>query len=346
MVIRRFWLLAPRGWSGAADRSRGGSGPATTAVPVPPVLAEIDDRPRAASTTRSSGRRLDRARCSRRRRSSPARDGGRSRTPSTTGCSRLSTIRTPSACPRAAAGAATGPRRASASAGRRRLRGEGSRFRSSAADAAGIRVGDRILAVGGVHVRARRASNFRDLFFVFEGPPGTTVGGDLAGRQAPSKKTGLVRKPRGARRHARVEERARDRGRGKPYGYLARLGHERGDRARRRRPASRPRERRRTPRRSSKDWGEIEGLSCSMTAATAADTIPTSSRRSCGGSGAPATTTRITRDGKRLVPPAYGHAAGRAPRQLRDGVGGRVPRAQVPRARDRADRRRGRRRGC
>ena len=43
-----------------------------------------------------------------------------------------------------------------------------------AADAAGIRIGDRILAAGGVNYGKARVS-FRDLFFVFEGPPGGAV---------------------------------------------------------------------------------------------------------------------------------------------------------------------------
>jgi C-terminal processing protease CtpA/Prc len=43
-----------------------------------------------------------------------------------------------------------------------------------AADAAGIRIGDRILAAGGVTYGKSRVS-FRDLFFVFEGPPGGAV---------------------------------------------------------------------------------------------------------------------------------------------------------------------------
>lgn len=43
-----------------------------------------------------------------------------------------------------------------------------------AADAAGIRIGDRILGAGGVTYGKARVS-FRDLFFVFEGPPGGAV---------------------------------------------------------------------------------------------------------------------------------------------------------------------------
>jgi carboxyl-terminal processing protease len=43
-----------------------------------------------------------------------------------------------------------------------------------AADAAGIRIGDRILAAGGVTYGKSRVS-FRDQFFVFEGPPGGAV---------------------------------------------------------------------------------------------------------------------------------------------------------------------------
>lgn len=92
-----------------------------------------------------------------------------------------------------------------------------------AAERAGIRVGDRVLSVGG-RGYSRERVNFRDLFFVFEGPAGSTVAvawKPWKPQGAESEKTALLRRepeePGDALvwRSARVIERG-----GKKYGYI------------------------------------------------------------------------------------------------------------------------------
>ncbi len=93
---------------------------------------------------------------------------------STTACSRRSAIRTRSACRRAGCPSTTGARRGCASA----RTATATRSRASSREAppagAGCRIGDRVLAVDGGRYGAERV-NFRDLFFVFEGAPGSAV---------------------------------------------------------------------------------------------------------------------------------------------------------------------------
>jgi C-terminal processing protease CtpA/Prc len=89
-----------------------------------------------------------------------------------------------------------------------------------AAERAGMKVGDRVLAVGGRRYGAERV-NFRDLFFVFEGRAGTSVDVTWKREGASSEKTSrLQRDPEEPGdtlvwRSARVIERD-----GRKYGYI------------------------------------------------------------------------------------------------------------------------------
>ena len=143
-----------------------------------------------------------------------------------------------------------------------------------AAEQAGIRVGDRVLAVGGRTYGTERV-NFRDLFFVFEGTAGSSV--DVTWRPAggDEEKTALLRRDAEEPGDTLVWKSARviERG-GKKYGYVRVWGLSAEtalavvdllldrDEASQAKP-------------ELKDWGAIEGC-CSTCAATAADTIPTS----------------------------------------------------------------------
>jgi C-terminal processing protease CtpA/Prc len=88
----------------------------------------------------------------------------------------------------------------------------------SSAERAGLSVGDRILAIDGKAYGSERV-NFRDLFFVFEGPPGSTVEVTWQSPSAAPKTATLVRTPEEAGdalvwRSARVIHKD-----GKSYGY-------------------------------------------------------------------------------------------------------------------------------
>jgi len=89
---------------------------------------------------------------------------------------------------------------------------------ASSADRAGLRIGDRVLAVDGHPYGAGRV-NFRDLFFVFEGPAGSTVSVTWQRPGEAPRTDKLVRTPEEggdalAWRSARVIRRG-----GKAYGY-------------------------------------------------------------------------------------------------------------------------------
>ena len=171
-----------------------------------------------------------------------------------------------------------------------------------AADAAGIRVGDRVLSAGGITYGKSRVS-FRDLFFVFEGPPGGSV--DVAW-QRPGES---VRKDRLAlqpeepgdalvRKSARVIRRD-----GRTWGYLRIWGMssetalavvdlllDRDEVAR-----SRP---------GLAGWNEIEGLILDDRGNSGGydpNILPTFLR----GQWSAGDYYKISRRGKRLVPPVY-----------------------------------------
>jgi len=172
-----------------------------------------------------------------------------------------------------------------------------------AAERAGIRVGDRVLAVGGRRYGAERV-NFRDLFFVFEGQAGTSVDVTWKGEGAPAEKTArLKRDPEEPGdtlvwRSARVI--VRD---GKKYGYIRLWGISSEtalavvDLLLDREEASRAKP-------ELKDWASIEGVLLDV-------------RGNSGGYDPDILTTFLlgqwssgdyevlTRDGSRIVPPAY-----------------------------------------
>ncbi len=89
-----------------------------------------------------------------------------------------------------------------------------------AAERAGMRVGDHVLAVGGRSYGSERV-NFRDLFFVFEGKPGTDVAVTWKPGGSAEEKTSLLRREPEEPGDTLVWKSARviTRG-GKQYGYL------------------------------------------------------------------------------------------------------------------------------
>ena len=89
-----------------------------------------------------------------------------------------------------------------------------------AAERAGMRVGDRVLAVGGRRYGTERV-NFRDLFFVFEAKAGTDVAVTWKPRDAAEEKTSLLRREPEEPGDTLVWKSARVIARdGKKYGYL------------------------------------------------------------------------------------------------------------------------------
>lgn len=172
-----------------------------------------------------------------------------------------------------------------------------------AAERAGIRVGDRVLAVGGRRYAEERV-NFRDLFFVFEGPAGTSVEVTWKGEGAGAEKTArLTRDPEEPGdtlvwRSARVIERD-----GKKYGYIRLWGISSEtalavvDLLLDREEASRAKA-------ELKDWSSIEGVLLDVRGNSGGydpDILTTflSGRWSSGDYEV------VTRGGSRIVPPPY-----------------------------------------
>ncbi|MGH9368847.1 MAG: S41 family peptidase [Thermoanaerobaculia bacterium] len=172
-----------------------------------------------------------------------------------------------------------------------------------AAERAGIRVGDRVLSAGGRRYGGERV-NFRDLFFVFEGPTGSTVSVTWKPAGAPEEKTALLRRDLEEPgdtlvwKSARVIERdARKVGYLRLWGMSAETALAVVDLLLDREEAARARP-------ELKDWGAIEGVLIDV-------------RGNSGGYDPNILTTFLrgqwsagdyevsTREGKRVVPPEY-----------------------------------------
>ena len=192
--------------------------PAADAPPLPPLLAEIDHIVRtefwdpnlsgadwkgavrrAASELAAAG-------------GAPARDAAYDRLLATLGDSH--TFRLPEAMPERLATAGV------------RIGREGDGYAvkgvlpGHAAERAGMRVGDRVLAVGGRRYGSGPV-NFRDLFFVFEGKAGTDVAVTWKPGGASEEKTSLLRREPEEPGDTLVWKSARVIARGgKKYGYL------------------------------------------------------------------------------------------------------------------------------
>ncbi len=172
-----------------------------------------------------------------------------------------------------------------------------------AAERAGIRVGDRVLVVSGRRYDRERV-NFRDLFFVFEGPAGSTVSVTWMPADGSEEKTALLRRePEEAGdslvwKSARVFERG-----GKKYGYLRLWGVSAEtalavvDLLLDREEASRSKP-------ELKDWGAIEGVLLDVRGNSGGydPNILTTFLRGQWSAG---DYEVLTREGRRVVPPEY-----------------------------------------
>jgi carboxyl-terminal processing protease len=171
------------------------------------------------------------------------------------------------------------------------------------ADRAGIRVGDRVLAVGGRRYGAERV-NFRDLFFVFEGPAASSVNVTWVPAGGSEQKTALLRREPEEPGDALVWKSARVLDReGKKYGYLRLWGVsadtalavvdlllDRAEAAR-----SKP---------ELKDWAAIEGVLLDVRGNSGGydPNILTTFLRGQWSAG---DYEVLTREGRRVVPPEY-----------------------------------------
>jgi carboxyl-terminal processing protease len=172
-----------------------------------------------------------------------------------------------------------------------------------AAEGAGIRIGDRVVSVGGRRYGSERV-NFRDLFFVFEGPAGSSVEVTWKPEAASVEKTALLKRDLEEPgdtlvwRSARVIERD-----GKKYGYM-RLWGLSAETALTVVDLLLDREETSRAKPELKDWASIEGALLDV-------------RGNSGGYDPNILTTFLrgqwsagdyqvsTREGKRIVPPEY-----------------------------------------
>ncbi len=172
-----------------------------------------------------------------------------------------------------------------------------------AAEGAGIQIGDRVVSVGGRRYGSERV-NFRDLFFVFEGPAGSSVEVTWKPEAASVEKTALLKRDLEEPgdtlvwRSARVIERD-----GKKYGYM-RLWGLSAETALTVVDLLLDREETSRAKPELKDWASIEGALLDV-------------RGNSGGYDPNILTTFLrgqwsagdyqvsTREGKRIVPPEY-----------------------------------------
>jgi carboxyl-terminal processing protease len=172
-----------------------------------------------------------------------------------------------------------------------------------AAERAGIRVGDRVLSVGGRRYGDERV-NFRDLFFVFEGPVGSDVPVTWKPDGASEEKTAfLKREPEEPGdtlvwKSARVIERE-----GRKYGYI-RLWGMSSETALAVVDLLLDREETAHAKPELKEWGAIEGVLLDVRGNSGGydPNILTTFLRGQWSAG---DYDVVTREGKRIAPPAY-----------------------------------------
>ncbi len=172
-----------------------------------------------------------------------------------------------------------------------------------AAERAGMRVGDRVLSVTGRAYGPERV-NFRELFFVFEGPAGSAVAVTWKPAGSSSPQTAALRRDPEEPGDALVWQSARVIERdGRKYGYLRLWGFS-ADTALAVVDLLLDREEAARARPELKDWGKIEGVLVDVRGSSGGydPNILTTFLRGQWSAG---DYREITRGGSRIVPPEY-----------------------------------------